>query len=120
MTESLREAIEKASRTQKALVAVTANSGTFDQRELIKLRSQYQHDMLAISQIVREDKSLRSSMPKFNEFKTRLQAMQDELSQHQAKWMIRDIENDRPGYERATLALRNSQENFFKWGLGLV
>ncbi|MEL7188396.1 MAG: hypothetical protein AAGK17_02500 [Pseudomonadota bacterium] len=120
MTESLREAIEKASTTQKALVAVTAENEAFDQRKLIKLRSQYQHDMLAISRLLREDNGLRAEPMRFNEFKARLKTTQDELSQHQAKWLIREIENDRSGYERATRALRSSQEAFFKWAIELI
>ncbi|MEL7199069.1 MAG: hypothetical protein AAGL10_12215 [Pseudomonadota bacterium] len=115
MTENLRSAIEKAELTQKSLIALTSQETTFDQRELARLRSLLQHDMLAISRLSREDEDLRSDRSRFAEFKERQNAVHSELSQHQAQWLIPQIEKDRAGYEKATRQIRKSQEDFFIW-----
>ncbi|KWV90462.1 hypothetical protein [Erythrobacter sp. YT30] len=120
MTDTLAQAIDKASQTQKALVSATAPGKPLDLKELVRLRSQFQHDMLAISNLARADQNLRSDPARFSEFRSRQSEISNELSNHQAKWMMKDIEQNRTDYEIATQSLRASQERFFAWAKNFI
>lgn len=115
MSDDLRSAIDQARQTQRALIEATSAGDAFDQKELVRLRSQFQQDMLAISQQSRSDPKLNADMARANEFAKRHRETQDMLSRHQSKWLLHEIERDRQGYEDATTALRKAQDEYFKW-----
>lgn len=112
--------MDKASSTRKQLVALTANGKGIDHRELIKLRSQFQRDMLAIAQLAREDHGLKAKPELFSEFRDKHNAACTDLSQHQAQWMMHNIDKDRAGYEADTDKLRQSHNEFFKWAAKVI
>jgi len=115
MSADLHSAIDQAQETQRALIAATSKGGTFDQKELVRLRSQFQRDMLAISQQSRSDAWLNANPGRANEFAKRHRETQDMLSRHQSKWMLREIEQNPQGYQAATAELRKAQDEYFVW-----
>ncbi len=115
MASELLTAIQTAQQTQRDLIAATDAPGRYDERQLVRLRGKFQKDMLAISHISQDDPGLKADREKYLEFSKRHRETQDMLSRHQSSWMLREIERDWEGYQKATMELRKAQDEFFDW-----
>ena len=109
--------VQSAQRTQNALIQATGSSASYDAKELVRLRGQFQSDMLAISNASRRDATIGSIGASSDVFRKRHQEMQNRLSAHQADWMLYQIDADWEGYQRATSELKKAQEEYFEWAI---
>lgn len=115
MTNTLISAIEQLENMQDRLSKVVAGDDDINARELTKLRSGFSMGLLQLGRQASEARAFAADRERLAAFKKKHLETQNQLSNHQAEWMLSNIGEDPDGYRKATAQLKQDQQAFFAW-----
>ncbi|WP_432200747.1 hypothetical protein ACRAQ7_00230 [Erythrobacter sp. W53] len=115
MANTVVEAIVELEEIQSKLSQTVSQGGEMDARELTKLRSSFSMGLLRLGTQARDDSAFASDRDRLAAFNSRHREVQNELSRHQAEWMLSKIAEQPENYRDATQKLKINQQDFFVW-----
>ncbi|MEO6386796.1 MAG: hypothetical protein ABIT16_06515 [Croceibacterium sp.] len=105
----------EAQETHRNMQEAAKTSGDRAVRDIVRLRTRFATLVAEMMGAIKTDPRLAAHPDLAREFETHFFEMRQALAQHQAAWRSANIDEDSPGYRRATDELGRKQETFYTW-----